>query len=161
MMCNYLMSILLSQEGDFVLKTSVPDDIQSYGNRKLASISNLSSQISCFLCPSAFAPAPNTVSHVESPPCCSVPQWEEWEEGRKRFFRSIWQVWGSNEYVMVFPPSSFIEINSPVLSWRGKASLQYHFWGYLYTHCSRVGCGHEYELNQLNSDKTSWTLPPN
>lgn len=55
---------------------SVPDDIQSYGNRKRARISNLCSQISCFLRASAFAPAPHAVSHVESPPTARF-QWEE------------------------------------------------------------------------------------
>ena len=139
---------------------SVPDDTQSYGNRRR--VRNLSSlqPNQLFSRVSACAPAPNTDRHMESPPAAQF-QWEEWEEGRKRFFGPIWQVWGPREQRVTFTPSSFMEMNSPALPWRGEASLAVSFLG-LFTHPqrSRLGCGLEYEVHPLNSDEAGWKLPP-
>lgn len=62
--------------------------------------------------------------------------------------------WGSSECGMVFLLSSFTEINSAVISYRGKASLAAPIPVLLIPpQHSGSGCGHGYKVNQLNSDK--------
>lgn len=113
----------------------------------------------------------------------SASHWEEWEEGRKLFLRPLWPLWRSSGHQgwnvsmfrgcrMVFPPFSFIEISSQVLSWKGKAFL--YRWSparqglraapflrlFIHPQRPRVRCGHEHKATQLNSDKADWSLSP-
>lgn len=112
---------------------SVPDDIQSYGNRKQARISPLCSQISCFLVLLLLHLLPTLTGtwKVHPPPGSSGKN--ERKEGSASSCPSD----------RCGDPGSRGLLSLPPLPWKRtpqsyreevKPASQCHFWGYLYTH---------------------------
>lgn len=151
---NYLASLLLSQEGLFVRKTCQSPVTESYGNRKLASIClSLSlQQNQLFLMPFCFGTVPALEVMWKGHPAAQFHRTKnERKEGNSSYVHLTGG--GCSDRGMVFA-LSFLDINSPVLSQRGKASLAAPLLVlFIPPQCSGFGCGHEYEVNQSSSDK--------
>lgn len=163
-MWNNLVSLLLSQDGDFVLKTC--QCLMTYSHMEIGSehgflISAAKSAVFYALLLLHLLPTLSAMWKVHPLPGSNGKN--ERKEGSASSGpsdRCGHPMTGGRG--VAFPPCPFIEMNSPVLSWRGKASLAVSLLGlFIHPQRSRLGCGREYEVHQLNSDEAGWTLPPN